>query len=206
MDHNKFLSGSARVISIVFHPLLIPTLGFLLFFYSGFYFAILPWALKKFIILVVFTSTCVLPALILSTLSLNHRLDLSMEKSTDRVLTLIICSAFYYIGYLLLKRIISFPIYSVFLIAAILIQVVLLPITMRWKISTHLAAIGGLIGGVFGLSLRLHENPVFILSFLIVVAGLLGTSRLILEKHTEKQVYAGFCLGFFVLFLITMFI
>lgn len=202
----NILTPVARFTSVIFHPLLIPTLGFLLLFNSDFYFSILPWNVKKYMLLVVFMSTCVLPAISILILSLSPKFDLSMEKNTDRVLPLFISSISYYLGYLLLKRLPVFPVYNVLLIGAILIQIALIPISMRWKISAHAAAIGGMVGGILGLSFRLQENPVLFLSLIILVAGLVGTSRLILAKHTQSQVYAGFLTGFLILSLIITFI
>lgn len=206
MNDNKLLLAAARIISGLFHPLLIPTLGFLLLFNSGFYFSILPWVLKKYMLLVVFISTCALPATVLFILSVNSRFDLKMDKNTDRTLSLVISALSYYLGYLILKKLPSFPIYSILLVGSILVQTVLLPITMRWKVSIHSAAIGGLIGGILALAFRLQENPVAILSFLILIAGLVGTARLILSKHTEAQIYTGLSIGFLTLFLIVTFI
>jgi len=157
-------------------------------------------------ILVVFLSTCVLPAMSILILSLNPKFNLNMEKNTDRVMSLIITSVSYYLGYLLLKRLPVFPVYNVLLIGAVLVQIALIPISMRWKISAHSATIGGLVGGILGLSFRLQENPVHLLSVLILIAGLVGTSRLILQKHTESQVYAGFFTGFLILTLVITFI
>jgi len=202
----NLLTPLARFTSVIFHPLLIPTLGFLLLFNSGFYFSILPWNVKIYMLLVVFLSTCILPAISILILSLNPKFDLNMEKNTDRVLSLIISSVSYYLGYLLLKRLPVFPVYNVLLIGAVLVQIALLPISMRWKISIHTAAIGGLVGGILGLSFRLQENPVQLLSMLILAAGLVATSRLILQKHTESQVYAGFLTGFLILTLVITFI
>jgi membrane-associated phospholipid phosphatase len=202
----NLITSLARFTSVIFHPLLIPTLGFLLLFNSDFYFSILPWNVKKYMILVVFLSTCVLPAMSILILSLNPKFNLNMEKNTDRVMSLIITSVSYYLGYLLLKRLPVFPVYNVLFIGAVLVQIALLPISMRWKISAHAAAIGGLIGGILGLSFRLQENPVQLLSMLILIAGLVGTSRLILQKHTESQVYAGFLTGFLILTLVITFI
>jgi len=206
MNTNKILPGFARVTSIVFHPLLIPTLGFLLLFNSGFYFSLMPWSVKKFILLIVFLSTCVLPALSIGLLALSPRFDVNMEKSTDRVLPLILSSIYYYLGYLVLQRLPVYPIYNFFMLASILVQIVLLIVTLRWKISAHSAAIGGLLGGIMALSIRLGENPVLILIALILTAGLVGTARLILGKHTNLQVYSGFLLGFLVMALIVMFL
>jgi len=199
MLKNKILSTTAQFTSIVFHPLLIPTIGFLLLFNSGFYFAILPWSVKKFIMLVVFISTCVLPALSIGLLSLNPKFDMNMVKNSDRVLPLMLSSVFYYLGYQILQRLPIFPIYNFFILASILVQIALLVISLKWKISAHSAAIGGLVGGFFGLSFRLQENPILILVILIMIAGLVGTARLILEKHNSSQVYAGFLLGFVVM-------
>jgi len=206
MNNNKTLSLIARVTSLVFHPLLIPTIGFLLLFNSDFYFSILPWNVKRYMLLVVFMSTCVLPVISILILSLSPKFDLNMEKNTDRVLPLFISSISYYLGYLLLKRLPVFPVYNVLLIGAVLVQIALIPISMRWKISAHAAAIGGLFGGILGLSFRLQENPVFLLSLLILSAGLVATSRLILEKHTQSQVYAGFLTGFWILTIVITFI
>lgn len=203
---NNLLTPFARFTSVVFHPLLIPTLGFLLLFNSGFFFSILPWNVKIYMLLVVFLSTCILPAISILILSLNPKFDLNMEKNTDRVLSLIISSVSYYLGYQLLKRLPVFPVYNILLIGAILVQLALLPISMRWKISMHTAAIGGLVGGILGLSFRLQENPVQLLSILILTAGLVATSRLILQKHTESQVYAGFIVGFLIVTLVIIFI
>ncbi len=202
----NLLTPIARLTSIIFHPLLIPTLGFLLLFNSDFYFSIIPWNVKRYMLLVVFMSTCVLPAISILILSLNPKFDRNMEKNTDRALSLIITSVSYYLGYLLLKRLPVFPVYNVLLIGAVLVQIALLPISMRWKISIHSAAIGGLVGGILGLSFRLQENPVHLLSILILSAGLVATSRLILQKHTESQIYAGFLTGFLILTLVITFI
>jgi membrane-associated phospholipid phosphatase len=202
----NILTPVARFTSVIFHPLLIPTFGFLLLFNSDFYFSILPWNAKKYMLLVVFMSTCVLPAISILILSLSPKFDLNMEKNTDRVLPLFISSISYYLGYLLLKRLPIFPVYNVILIGAVLVQIALIPISMRWKISAHAAAIGGLVGVVLGLSFRLQENPVQLLSLLVLTAGLVGTSRLILEKHTHSQVFAGFCTGFLILTLVITFI
>ena len=57
-------------------------------------------------------------------------------------------------------------------------------------------AIGGLLGGLMGISYIYSINPFwgFIAGFLI--AGLVGTARVELRRHTLGQVFAGFALGF----------
>lgn len=196
---HKFNLKLAQLISIIFHPLLIPTIGFLLLFNSGFYFALLPYKIEQYILLVVFISTFVLPLLSIGVLALRPGFDIKMEKSSDRILPLMFSSVFYYFGYLLLKKLPVFPIYTFFIVASILVQISLLLISLKWKISAHAAAIGGLLGGFFALSFRLFEYPLMILLFLIISSGLVASSRLILQKHSNAQVYAGFGLGFLIM-------
>jgi membrane-associated phospholipid phosphatase len=206
MNNNKILFLTARITSILFHPLLIPTLGFLLLFNSGLYFTLIPLAMKKMVLLVVLLSTCIFPALSIGFLGLSSKFDLGMNKNSDRVIPLILSSIFYYSGYLVLRHLPIFPIFSFFLVASILVQIALLLISLKWKISTHSAAIGGLLGGFLALSFLFQENPLLILIALVFISGLVGTSRLILEKHTNLQVYSGFLLGFGIMNLIFFFI
>ena len=114
MTDNRIIQIIARVTSIIFHPLLIPTLGFVLLLNSDFYFALLPWSVKKFMLLTVFLSTCILPALSILILSMSPKFDMNMEKSTDRILPLLLSSVFYYLGYLILEQLPVYPILQPF--------------------------------------------------------------------------------------------
>ena len=64
-----------------------------------------------------------------------------------------------------------------------------------WKISTHTAAIGGVAGGLFAFGEIFAFNPVGWLCLVLIIAGLLGTSRMILRQHTLSQVLSGFGVG-----------
>lgn len=202
----NLLQPVSRVTSIVFHPLLVPTWGFLLLSGSGFYFALLPWTVKRVLLLIVFLFTCLLPALSIWLLSLSPRFDLKMGKSTDRIMPLLMSSIFYYSGYLVLERMPLFPIFNLFLIASILVQITLVILSLRWKISAHAAAMGGLIGGFMAISFRVQQYSLPMLAVLIVVAGLVGSARLILLKHSSWEVYTGFTLGFLIMNLLITFI
>lgn len=202
----NFKKSIARFLSLVFHPLLIPTLGFLLLMNSGFYFSMLSYDAKKFLLLIVFMSTFLLPVLSLWILSFNKRFDIKMDKSTDRVIPLLLSAVYYYLGYYYLGRLQVYPIYRVYLFSTILIIILLLLISMKWKISNHMAGIGGLIGAVLALSFRLGLNSSLLLSCLIITAGTIGTSRLLLKKHNPLQIYAGFLLGFMINYLVVIYL
>ncbi len=196
----------ANLISIIFHPVLILTLGFILLFNSEFYFSMLSWEAKKFVLLVVLFSTAILPMLSVAILALNPKFDVKMEHSRDRIIPLLTSSVFYYIGFLLLGKMKAFPVFKLFLIASVLVIILLLIISFKWKISNHMAAIGGLSGTLFALSFKTGVNPVNTLLFVVLASGLVGTARLILNKHTITELLAGYTLGFLVLYLVIFFV
>ncbi len=196
----------AKIISIVFHPVLIPTLGFLLLFNSGFYFSMLNWDAKRIVLLVVLFSTCILPLISVAILALNPKFDISMEKSQDRVIPLLSSAIFYYIGFVLLGRMEAFPVFKLFLVASVFVIIALLLISFKWKISNHMAAVGGITGTIFALSFRSGINPIWSILFVTIISGVIGTARLILNKHKLNQILAGYSLGFSVLYLIIYFI
>jgi membrane-associated phospholipid phosphatase len=79
--------------------------------------------------------------------------------------------------------------------AAMSIQVVCALINVWWKISTHTAAIGGVAGALFVFGELFGFNPVWWLCVVMILAGLLGSSRMILRQHSLLQVVAGFWVG-----------
>jgi membrane-associated phospholipid phosphatase len=161
---------------------------------------------KRFIFLVVFFTTAILPVLSVAVLALNPNFDLSMQKTRDRVIPLLSTAIFYYVGFLLLNRIRIFPIFKMFLIASTLVIVLLLIITLKWKISTHMASVGGLAGTVFALSFKTGINPLAIILSVVLVSGLVGSARLLLNKHNLAQLAAGFGLGFLILYFVIYFV
>ncbi|WP_303920637.1 hypothetical protein [Draconibacterium sediminis] len=196
----------ARIISVIFHPVLIPTIGMFLLLNSGFYFDLLLWEAKRFVLLVVFFTTCILPMLSVAVLSLNPRFDINMPGNRDRLIPLLSASVFYYLGFILLRKVQAVPEFRLFMLASVLVLVVLLVVSLKWKISNHMAAIGGLSGTMFALSFRNGVNPVYSVLIVVLLSGLIGTARLILGKHDLKQLVAGYGLGFIVLYLVLYFV
>ncbi|MCF6357660.1 MAG: PAP2 family protein, partial [Draconibacterium sp.] len=125
----------SKFISVIFHPVLIPTLGFFLLFNSGFYFSMLSWEAERFVLLVVLFSTGILPVLSIAILALNPKFDLLMENSRDRIIPLLSSSVFYYLGFVLLGRMKAFPVFKLFLVASVLVIIAMLLISFKWKIS-----------------------------------------------------------------------
>jgi len=196
----------AKIISTLFHPILMPSWGFLLMFYSGFYDTMLTNEAKRFILLVIFFSTATLPMLAIAVLAFNLKFDFLMPNSQDRILPLLFTSVFYYIGFVLLGRIHFLPVFKLFMIASVLVIITLLLVSFKWKISIHMAAIGAVTATFFALSFRWGVNPMSAIVVLVLAAGLVGTARLVPNKNSLLQLAAGYILGFSILYPVIYFL
>ena len=196
----------AKFVSTVFHPVLLPTLGFLLLFTSGFYDSLLTTDAKRFILLVIFFSTATLPMLAVAILAINSKFDMLMPNSRDRIIPLLFASVFYYIGFILLGKIHFIPMFKLYMIASVLLIIALLLISFKWNISIHMAATGALTATFFAMSFRAGVNPMNAIIIVVIVSGLVGTARLVLNKNNLLQVAAGYILGFIILYPVIYFL
>ena len=73
---------------------------------------------------------------------------------------------------------------------------------MKWKLSEHMAGMGGIIGGLVSFSALFSYNPVVWLCLFILIAGILGSARIVLGHHTLGEVLSGFVVGLVCSFLI----
>lgn len=81
----------------------------------------------------------------------------------------------------------------------LILLIVALIVNIWWKISAHMMGIGGLIGCALSIAYFIKGiNPYCLFIVLFLLAGCLGTARLILNRHTSAQVYAGFGVGLIV--------
>lgn len=196
----------AQIVSVIFHPVLIPTLGFMLFFFADFYFSFITWEARRFVLMIVLFSTGILPLLGMALLAVNPKFVLPFKTGSQRALPLLISSFSYYAGYLILTRINAYPVFKMLMVASVLVIVGLLVLSLKWSISSHMASLGGLTGALLALSFRTGTNPVWAIITVILVSGLVATARLKLSKNKLWHLGAGYALGFVTLYLTIYFV
>ena len=98
--------------------------------------------------------------------------------------------------YLLTMRQLNLPWYmNGIILAALLTLIICVAFNLRWKLSEHMAGAGGIVGGLVAFSELFGYNPVGWLCIFILVAGMLGSARIILRHHTQGEVLGGFAVG-----------
>lgn len=186
---------AARIMSMIFTPFYLPLVGLVaLFLFS--YMSLLPLAYKLPMLLTVYISTILMPSLLIH---LYRRFQgwtsKELGRKERRVVPYLISILCYFGCFFLMEYRNTPRVISIILVAALVIQMVCALINVWWKISTHTAGIGGLAGGLVVYSIAFSFNPIWWLAFVILLAGMVGTARMILRQHTLAQVVAGFLVG-----------
>lgn len=196
MSRQKAWIMAARIISLMFTPFYLPLIGIGLMFVFT-YMNALPWQYKMGVLLLAFLFTILLPTLLIRAYrKMQGWTRIQLGQKERRMVPYLISILCYFLCIEVMKaQHVAFLIHCIVL-SALIIQISCVIINMFWKISTHMAAIGGVAGGVLAFTHMFIYNPVWWLCIIFLLAGMLGTARMILRQHTLAQVVAGFGVGF----------
>ncbi len=196
----------ARIFSTVLSPLLMPSIGIFLALWAT-VLCYIPYGTRLVVLLVVFGITCIMPMVAIAVLhNLKIIEDKRLVKREERWLPYIatvlcyICSAIYLYHIHTPQWVVMFMVGGA---AACLVSTI---VTLWWKISAHMAGIGGLLA----FAIRIHIDGYnvidmkLVIALLVLLAGCLGSSRIFMNRHTLMQVLMGFANGFVVVYLTSM--
>ena len=189
---------TARVLSMIFTPFYLPLVAMVaLFIFS--YLSILDLGYKLIVLTLIYAMTILLPTLLIHVYR-HYQGWTSRELGVRerRMIPYIISIICYFLCFYVMNMFHMPAFMGSIVVAALCIQIVCAIINIWWKISTHTAAIGGFFGALSALSFIFDFNPMWWLCLILLLAGLVGTSRMILRQHTLSQVVLGFLTGAFV--------
>lgn len=188
---------AARALSVLLHPVWMPTLTLMMAFTvdQRLSFFIAP-RFRLMLFAMVFVMTALFPLASTWMMMRSGLLgSLAMPARRERLLPFFITLVYYGGTYYLLRRSPLHPITWSLFLGMFLALLLTLLITTRWKISAHLVGIGGALGALLALMWVNGVRAPLLLCALLVLAGALGTARLLVTDHTPAQVYAGALLG-----------
>lgn len=203
--NNPFIKAS-QIISAVFSPLMVPVYGLAIaLHYSEL--QVIPLRYKITSLAVVFVLTGLLPFMLITgmkAVGMVSSVDLTDRR--ERTIPFSITLVLYAItaGYFFFARAPWWL--TAFMLGGLLALVIAMIVNRRWKISAHATGAGALTA--MTLLLALHSpapaTMLPVITAVLLASGLTGTARLILERHTPAQVYAGFAVGFLAVGLLTI--
>jgi hypothetical protein len=187
----------AKIISVLFHPSLLPTwlVAMLLYFVEND--LRMQNEAKKFILLCAFFFfTFLLPVLnVLVLKRLGYVSSLEMEDRKERTMPYTV-GLIYYAGLFYLLSDSDMPLfYKALAVCGFMLVLTTLLVNMKWKISAHMTGAGGLCGTLLTYSLLHQQSLLGIIALGFVVASWIGFARLYLQKHSPAEVYTGFVSG-----------
>lgn len=188
----------AKAISLILHPLLVPTYGlFILFKLDAFFSLLIPQEAQWKLLFLTFGLTFLFPLfIILILLKRGIVKTLEMNSKEERIFPLLITSLFFYLNYYLFVKLGMPAVYVDFMMGATVMVIAALLINFFWKISLHMLAMGGLFAALLDVAFLLYLDINLLLLFAIILAGgLTGFARLRLKAHNQVQIYAGYVLG-----------
>lgn len=197
MTREKQIILAARIVSMLFTPFYLPLVGLVALFWLS-YLSQYPASYKFFILAVVYFFTILLPTFLIHLYRRYQGWSLfELGRKERRMVPYVISILCYFTCMYLMEQMHMPHFMGSIVIAALMVQIVCALINVWWKISTHTAAIGGMGGALFVFSELFGFNPVWWFCLTFIVAGILGTARMLLRQHTLSQVVGGFLVGFF---------
>lgn len=185
----------AQFLSIALHPLFMPvyTLAFVL--WADPYFYMEPRSRLVLLAMVVLMTVAFPITSVLLLIRSGMVSGLRMPGRRERIAPYLMTLVYYGMTGFLLARTALHPALISLMMGAALALLITTLITLWWKISAHMVGVGGMVGALFALG-QLHglsfAGPFMLV---LIMAGALGTSRLLVSDHTPTQVYAGFLVG-----------
>lgn len=201
----RILKGAANFFSFVFSPLLGPSYA-IIAAWSTTVMSLLPTGTMRTLLLVVLGLTCIFPMVAIGILyKMGIVSDPGLNRQKERTIPFAV-SAAGYIACLIFFNHINAPSWLTMFIAGGLAALVIAAlVNLKWKISVHLTAMGGLVAFILRLitdNLTLFHAQAWLIAA-ILATGLVGTSRLMIRRHTPMQVLAGTVNGFVCVYLMT---
>lgn len=184
-----------KIVSIIFHPLIMPFLGVLFYFSKSPRFIPDPTIKAKLFSIGILT--VILPILLFYLLkTINKVNSFYLETTRERVLPLILNCA---ITLLILNKVLTqneIPELYYFFVGILYSTIACLILAiLKFKASIHMIASGGLFMFALAIGIHFKININGSIAAMCIVLGAIATSRLHLKAHTNIELVIGFFIG-----------
>jgi hypothetical protein len=184
-----------KLISTILHPIVIPTIGVML------YFLLIPNSLlqnqKLTILSLVFGVSYIIPLLILIFLKKTRIIKSYQPKSIrERKMPIALMTFVFYLFGNSLSSIANLrDLGLLFYATSLSLFLSYILFYFKIKASIHLLSLGISVGFFMVLSIVYTQSFAIVIIIIILIAGLLASARLHLKAHTPKEIYVGFFIG-----------
>ena len=188
----------AKIVSLLFHPLLMPTLGLLMIFNLAGPINYLPLELKRVVLVIVAATTFLIPVTLIPLFQLTGLIQsVYLKERKERFWPILMAAFSFFVGYWILSKVPIIPRFiNSFIFFTIISVVISLAITLFWKVSIHMEGMGGITALITILAWRFNPTLIAPVSGIFILSGIVGWARLKMESHQPAEVYTGYAIGF----------
>ena len=185
----------AKAVSMLSSPFYLPLIGLAVLFTFS-YLSLLPLAYKATVLAIAYIFTVFMPTNLIRLYNRYHGwAPFELGTRERRMIPYLVSILCYFMCYYVMTLYHMPHLMGSIVVAALAMQVTCSIVNLWWKISVHMAAIGSMTGALTAFAAIFMFNPTWWLCAIILLAGLIGTARMILRQHTLPQIYVGFLLG-----------
>ncbi|MEX0811578.1 MAG: hypothetical protein WD048_05120 [Chitinophagales bacterium] len=192
------MKAFAYLLSVFFHPMLLPSYALLLIalVYPHFLSNLTREEVVR-LLATITTNTLIFPILVIFLMKkLNFINSYEMSDRKERIIPFIAISIFYFWTFMVVKSLGIGGFINDIMLGASLSVFAAFFFNLFIKISVHTLAFGNFITLLVALTFMSSYNLEWPLALVIVVAGMVGTSRLVLKAHNNAEVFMGYAIGF----------
>ncbi|MEP7259074.1 MAG: hypothetical protein ABI687_11805 [Flavitalea sp.] len=190
--------AAAQILSFLFHPVLIPVyVSFFMVFVHPSLFAGYTFLAKRNLMGTVVVNLCFLPAF---TVFLCWRLKFTssmfLKTQKERIIPLAAAMIFYFWCWYVLHDFVAIPVlFRQFMLGCFATIIAAWMANIYYKISLHALAAGGMACFMLLMSVSADGFSALYISVAILIAGAVGSARLIVSDHRPFEVYSGLAIG-----------
>ena len=189
----------AAFFSFIFHPVFVPlyVIAFLVYVHPSFFSGFSEKARMQTVIisalnLVMFPLVSIL---LLKALGFIDSVFLRTRK--DRIIPYMACGIFFFWAYTVFKKQEMYqPVMASFILGIFIAVSVALLANIYFKVSMHAIGMGGWIGIFWVIAKEGSMLMTWPISVVLLLTGIVCTSRMLISDHTQKDIYAGLAIGF----------
>lgn len=192
---SRWIITASNVLSTIFSPLFVPVYAYITAL-SVTQLHMVAASTRAVTTLVVASLVSIVPLVVLLIMKAAGRIsDIDISNRRQRTLPILLIFVCYILAAVYIRAIHAPAWLVLYFISGIVSVIVLglITVLVKWKISMHGAGAGNLIGIFVAMQkLGVAEHSMLgLITAAILVAGLVGSARIVLRKHTLTQVFAG---------------
>lgn len=118
-----------------------------------------------------------------------------MDHPKERLIPYITTGAFYIWAYVVFRKSGYPQVFDIIILGATITLFSIFMLNLFWKVSAHTGAMGCFIIITIALCTLSSGNVNYLVILVVLFAGIIGSSRLLLNAHNTSEIFVGYFIG-----------